>query len=111
MASLVEEAPTREMLKTPKEDYTKIAVGGAQARQARERPGEDVLLRIHGVDATYGGVVKVLENVTVQVPRGRTVAVVGESGSASRRWRAPSPAFCRRPRARSISTARRCRRR
>ena len=39
------------------------------------------MLRIHDVDASYGGVIKVLENVTVQVPRGRTVAVVGESGS------------------------------
>ena len=39
------------------------------------------MLRVHDVDASYGGAIKVLDNVTVQVPRGRTVAVVGESGS------------------------------
>ncbi len=75
--------------------------GGADPRDAEARPprttprrcgrcascakpesiGDDIVLRIHNVDASYGGVVKVLDNVTVQVPRGRTVAVVGESGS------------------------------
>ena len=38
-------------------------------------------MRVHGVDASYGNLLKVLDNVTIQVPRGRTVAVVGESGS------------------------------
>ena len=38
-------------------------------------------LSIRNVDASYSGVVKVLDNVTVRLPRGRTVAVVGESGS------------------------------
>jgi peptide/nickel transport system ATP-binding protein len=33
------------------------------------------------VDASYSGVVKVLDNVTVRIPHGKTVAVVGESGS------------------------------
>ena len=77
---LVEEAPTREMLKSPKEAYTKT-LWAVRALAMPERAGKDVVLRIHDVDATYGGVVKVLQNVTVQVPRGRTVAVVGESGS------------------------------
>src|SRR5207248_9639331 len=39
------------------------------------------LLRVHGIDASYGNLLKVLDNVTIQVPGGRTVAVVGESGS------------------------------
>ena len=77
---LVEEAPTREMLKSPKEAYTKT-LWAVRSLAMPERTGQDVVLRIHDVDATYGGVIKVLENVTVQVPRGRTVAVVGESGS------------------------------
>ena len=77
---LVEEAPTREMLTSPKEAYTKT-LWAVRGLAMPERTGKDVVLRIHEVDATYGGVIKVLQNVTVQVPRGRTVAVVGESGS------------------------------
>jgi peptide/nickel transport system ATP-binding protein len=77
---LVEEASTREMLKNPKEAYTKT-LWAVRSLAMPERTAKDVVLRIHEVDATYGGVIKVLQNVTVQVPRGRTVAVVGESGS------------------------------
>jgi peptide/nickel transport system ATP-binding protein len=77
---LVEEAPTREMLKSPKEAYTKT-LWAVRGLAMPERAGKDMILRVHDVDATYGGIIKVLENVTVQVPRGRTVAVVGESGS------------------------------
>lgn len=77
---LVEEAPTRDMLKSPQEEYTKT-LWSVRKLAKPENPGDDIILRIHEVDASYGGQVKVLENVTVQVPRGRTVAVVGESGS------------------------------
>jgi peptide/nickel transport system ATP-binding protein len=77
---LVEEAPTREMLKSPKEAYTRT-LWAVRGLAMPERAGKDMILRVHDVDATYGGIIKVLENVTVQVPRGRTVAVVGESGS------------------------------
>ena len=76
----VEEAPTREMLKAPKEDYTKT-LWAVRKLAKPEEISEDIALRVHKVDASYGGLVKVLDNVTVQVPRGRTVAVVGESGS------------------------------
>lgn len=78
---LVEEAPTRSMLKAPKEDYTKSLWAVRKLVKPEDRGGERIL-RIHNVDAAYGqGVVKVLDNVAVSVPRGRTVAVVGESGS------------------------------
>jgi peptide/nickel transport system ATP-binding protein len=78
---LVEEAPTRSMLKAPKEEYTKSLWAVRKLAKPEDRGG-DTILRIHNVDAAYGkGLVKVLENVTISVPRGRTVAVVGESGS------------------------------
>jgi peptide/nickel transport system ATP-binding protein len=77
---LVEEAPTREMLAAPKQDYTKT-LWAVRKLEKPQQPGEDIILHIKGVDASYGGLVKVLEDVTVKVPRGRTVAVVGESGS------------------------------
>jgi peptide/nickel transport system ATP-binding protein len=77
---LVEEAPTREMLAAPKQDYTKT-LWAVRKLEKPQQPGEDIILNIQDVDASYGGLVKVLEDVTVKVPRGRTVAVVGESGS------------------------------
>ena len=76
----VEQAPTREMLKEPKEDYTKT-LWAVRKLAKEESISDDIALRVHAVDASYSGVVKVLDNVTVQLPRGRTVAVVGESGS------------------------------
>jgi peptide/nickel transport system ATP-binding protein len=77
---LVEEAPTRDMLKSPVQDYTKT-LWAVRKLAKPEKAGDDVLLRVHEVDASYGNLLKVLDNVTIQVPRGRTVAVVGESGS------------------------------
>jgi peptide/nickel transport system ATP-binding protein len=78
--NLVEEAETRVMLKQPKEEYTQ-SLWAVRKLQKKESVSDDIALRVHEVDASYGGKVKVLDNVTVQVPRGRTVAVVGESGS------------------------------
>jgi peptide/nickel transport system ATP-binding protein len=77
---LVEEAPTREMLSNPKQPYTKSLWAVRSLRKDEER-SDNVVLRVNGIDASYGGAVKVLHDVTLAVPRGRTVAVVGESGS------------------------------
>ncbi|HEY2113354.1 MAG TPA: ABC transporter ATP-binding protein, partial [Dongiaceae bacterium] len=76
---LVEEATTRQMLSDPQMPYTK-SLWAVRALRKQEEEGEDLLLRVDHVDASYG-VVKVLHDVEVKVPRGRTVAVVGESGS------------------------------
>jgi len=78
--NLVEEAETREMLKAPKQDYTKT-LWAVRKLEKKEEKSEDIALSIQGVDASYSGVVKVLDNVTVRIPRGKTVSVVGESGS------------------------------
>ncbi len=78
--NLVEEADTRVMLKTPTQDYTK-SLWAVRSLEKPEEKSLDIVLSINGVDASYSGVVKVLDNVTVRLPRGKTVAVVGESGS------------------------------
>ena len=78
--NLVEQSDTRSMLKQPTEDYTK-SLWAVRKLQKPESKGEDIALSIINVDASYSGVVKVLDNVTVRLPRGKTVAVVGESGS------------------------------
>jgi peptide/nickel transport system ATP-binding protein len=76
----VEEAPTREMLTNPREDYTK-SLWSVRKLGKQEQPGGEPILQIKNVTAAYGNAVRVLSDVTVTVPRGRTVAVVGESGS------------------------------
>jgi peptide/nickel transport system ATP-binding protein len=78
----VEDAPVREMLANPREAYTRSlwAVREFQPAPRDPAPASPPLLKIDGVDASYG-THKVLENVSLTVPRGRTVAVVGESGS------------------------------
>jgi peptide/nickel transport system ATP-binding protein len=76
----VEEAPTREMLTNPREDYTK-SLWSVRKLGKQEQVGGDPILQIKNVTAAYGNAVRVLNEVTVTVPRGRTVAVVGESGS------------------------------
>lgn len=78
----VEEARTREMLSHPREDYTRSlwAVRDFRPQPRPEAESPDVLLSLKNVSARYG-TVTVLEDVSIDVPRGRTVAVVGESGS------------------------------
>jgi peptide/nickel transport system ATP-binding protein len=77
---LVEEAPAREMLKAPSQEYTRT-LWAVRKLAKPENPSDDVILAVNAVDASYGPSAKVLDNVTVRVPRGRTVAIVGESGS------------------------------
>ncbi|MDA9911307.1 ABC transporter ATP-binding protein [Amylibacter sp.] len=76
----VEEADTRKMLKSPKEEYTK-SLWSVRALEKAEAPSDDIILSINNVDAAYNGSLKVLHDVNIRIPRGRTVAVVGESGS------------------------------
>jgi peptide/nickel transport system ATP-binding protein len=77
---LVEEAPARDMLKQPTQDYTKT-LWAVRKLAKPENPGSDIVIKVDGVHASYSGSMQVLSDVTVAVPRGRTVAVVGESGS------------------------------
>ncbi len=76
----IEDADTRTMLSSPKKAYTK-SLWSVRSIEKEEESSEDNILRVVGVDASYGGSVKVLEDVTIDVPRGHTVAIVGESGS------------------------------
>jgi len=75
----VEEAPTRTMLKEPREDYTR-SLWAVRKLQKPQRATNDAVLEMTGIHASYGHA-KVLEDVSITIGRGRTVAVVGESGS------------------------------
>ncbi len=78
----VETGETRDMLKNPKETYTRDLLSVRSHR--KDRPGteeQEVILEIEDLEATCTGKDKVLEDINLRVRRGRTVALVGESGS------------------------------
>lgn len=78
----VEEAPTRVMLSTPREAYTRSLWAVREFR--RTPPAQAVpagpLLQVQGLTVSYGPL-KVLDSIDLTIPKGRTVAIVGESGS------------------------------
>jgi peptide/nickel transport system ATP-binding protein len=80
---LVEEGETRDLLSNPTEGYTKRLLAVRSLREDRSEQASDaVVLKVDGVTARYPNADQdVLENVSVEVERGKTVALVGESGS------------------------------
>jgi len=79
----VEMAETSKMLAAPQEDYTKT-LWAVRNFQRREKPFDpkDVILNLSNIDASYErGGPKILNDVSIRVVRGQTLAVVGESGS------------------------------
>ncbi len=82
---LVEEGHARELLANPKEEYTRQLIAVRTFRKESELADEDdlPLLSVEHVTASYAGSggVKVLDDVSLDIHKGRTVAVVGESGS------------------------------
>ena len=81
---MVEFGDARQILQDPKEEYTRRLVRErvaghefVEAAAAAEAP----ILAIDHVIADYPGKPKVIDDVTVEIRRGDTVAVVGESGS------------------------------
>lgn len=79
----VEQAPTKEMLDNPKEDYTKSlwAVRSFQRPQKHRSEVAIPLVSVQNVNAAYVGGVKVLDDVSFDIHERMNVAVVGESGS------------------------------
>jgi peptide/nickel transport system ATP-binding protein len=79
----VEEAETREMLESPKQDYTKSlwAVRSFDRPQKPPAPADAVpVVSVKNISAAYGET-PVLFDVSFDIHAGRTVAMVGESGS------------------------------
>ena len=79
----VEEADTRTMLSSPKEEYTKsLWAVRTFERPAKPLPPSDSVpvVSLRNVSAAYGKI-PVLHDVSFDIHAGRTVAVVGESGS------------------------------
>ncbi len=78
----VEEADTRTMLATPKQDYTRtLWAVRSYARPVQPPVGKGVpVVSVQNVTAGYGAT-DVLKNIGFDIHARRTVAVVGESGS------------------------------
>ena len=76
----IEDADTRRMLSHPEKEYTK-SLWSVRSIEKPEVVSEDIILKVDHIDASYTGSAKVLDDVTIEVPRGHTVAIVGESGS------------------------------
>ena len=80
----VEENTTRQMLKAPRESYTKSlwAVRSFQRKQKSLAKAEATpVISVQNVTAAYGKNEPVVRNVSFDIHAGRTVAIVGESGS------------------------------
>ncbi|HWK44560.1 MAG TPA: ABC transporter ATP-binding protein [Stellaceae bacterium] len=81
---MVEVGDATQVLQNPVEEYTRRLVADrveSHTVVALRRPDEPPVLTIDRVDASYGNVIKVIDNVSVDVRRGDTLALVGESGS------------------------------
>lgn len=77
----VEHGTTRQIIETPREDYTRALVSVRSIEHKEKTPTEPVL-RVEGITARYPGVpIDVLADVSVDLSAGQTLAIVGESGS------------------------------
>ena len=85
---IVEQGRPSEVVASPQHPYTQKLLDAAPGlgrirRPAPVPPVDDVVLRFEGVTKDFGSrhPVRVLENLDLEVHRGRTLALVGESGS------------------------------
>jgi peptide/nickel transport system ATP-binding protein len=81
---MVEYGAADQILQAPREEYTRRLVAERVAGHSfREEVAghEPPLLEVSNVVASYSSLLRVIDNVSVEVRRGDTVAVVGESGS------------------------------
>lgn len=75
----VEQAPTRQIIANPREDYTR-SLWSVRLLRKRGEASDDRIIEVSGIDVSYGEH-KALDDVTLRLARGRTLAIVGESGS------------------------------
>ncbi|RUW81140.1 MAG: ABC transporter ATP-binding protein [Mesorhizobium sp.] len=78
---MVEHGETRQIIEAPRTEYTKALVSVRSIEHQEKRPAACPVLEVRNITAAYGGHVKVLQEVSIEVHPGQTLAVVGESGS------------------------------
>lgn len=78
---MVEYGTTDDIINAPKEEYTQALVSVRSIKHIEKEPTEPVL-RVQNITARYAGTkFDVLQDVSVDISAGQTLAVVGESGS------------------------------
>lgn len=78
----IEKGSTEQIIQRPQREYTQALVSVRSIDHDEKKPQGDPLLKVSNVSAAYGGgTTKVLDDVSVELHRGQTLAVVGESGS------------------------------
>ncbi|QWW72082.1 ABC transporter ATP-binding protein [Rhizobium sp. WYJ-E13] len=77
----VEYGSVQQIIEAPREDYTRALVNVRQTLRDEAVDQSDALLKIENVSAEYSNGFKVLNDVSLHVPMGQTLAIVGESGS------------------------------
>lgn len=77
----VEYGPTADIIHTPTQEYTKALVAVQQTQKPESGNQSDTFLKVSGVSAEYSNGLRVLDDVTLHVSKGQTLAIVGESGS------------------------------
>jgi peptide/nickel transport system ATP-binding protein len=81
--NLVEEGSARELLASPKEDYTRALLSVRKGGEEKIEHADEskILLEVKDVSAAYGNGILVLQDIDLSLTCGKTIAVVGESGS------------------------------
>lgn len=75
----VETGIAAEVLNAPAQDYTRRLIEARNLVHVPE-PGPKPLLEVRDITANYG-TMTVVDGLSIDVPQGRTLAVIGESGS------------------------------
>ena len=79
---LVEKGTTQQVIKAPTQPYTQALVAVHRIEHQEQPATAKPILSVKNVTASYGHAsVKVLNDVSVDIHPGQTLAVVGESGS------------------------------
>jgi peptide/nickel transport system ATP-binding protein len=82
---MIEVGDATQILQAPREEYTRRLVAERTVANQNMREDEKAtaapLLEIKNVVASYRSLAKVINDVSIDIQRGDTVAVVGESGS------------------------------
>lgn len=77
----IERNTTENIITAPQEDYTKALVSVRSIEHEQKEPTDTPLLTAQNITASYGNLVQVLSDVSIDIHSGQTLAVVGESGS------------------------------
>ena len=77
----VEYGPTAQIIERPQEEYTQALVSVRSIDHPVKQPTDTPIMEVSNITAGYGSGITVLDDVSVELHPGQTLAVVGESGS------------------------------